>query len=136
VQPPAPVTNVPKIQIEAGDTVARAGASISLPDTPIGTVSAPIVFTITNSGDAPLELDQFDPPELDGEGSLFYLLDFTSLSMSVDPGGSTLLAVSFFPAYLGPAEATLVITSNDPQTPVFTFNLSAKGIANPAFGVF
>ncbi|HUX21153.1 MAG TPA: choice-of-anchor D domain-containing protein [Spirochaetia bacterium] len=134
--PPPAAKNLPKTQIEAGDTVVKAGASITFPDTPIATASAPIVFTITNSGDAPLELDQFDPPELDGEGSLFYLLDFTSLAMSVDPGGSTSLGVSFFPADLGSAEATLVITSNDPRTPVLTINLSAKGIENPAFQGF
>lgn len=117
-----------------GDSTLLSGATLTIPDTPLGVVSKPLQFTIDNSGDAPLVLDEFAPPQLDGDGSLFFLLDVTSLTMAIEPGESTTFAVSFFPAFLGKEEAQLIITSNDSATPVFTVNIDSTGVANPGYG--
>ena len=131
--PAAPAKNAPRIQVSEGGSTLSPGATLTIPDTPLGVESKPLQFAIDNSGDAPLVLDEFAPPQLDGDGSLFYLLDLSTLTMTIDPGNSTSFAVSFFPAFLGKEEVTLVITSNDPSTPVFSVDISSAGITNPAF---
>ncbi len=119
--------DTPKLAVEVGGNPVQPGEHINVPDTPIADTGDPLEVTISNTGSAPLELDRFQPPGLEGEGSMMFLLDTSELSSTIDPGESTSFSVVFFPYETGKADATLVIATNDPEMPKFTLDLSGTG---------
>ena len=129
---PVPAGSVPAdapvIAVSVNGSSVKSGQTIAVPATPVANTSDAMTVTISNTGGSPLELDKYAPPELYGDGSMMYLIDYTTYSRTIDPGESTSLTVTFFPYQTGSADATLVIISNDPRTPQFEIDLAGKGL--------
>lgn len=93
-----------------------------------GTSSAPQTQTITNSGNAPLQISSVS---LGGSNPSAFTLT-NNCSAAVAPGSNCTISLVFSPLASGQSTANLSITDNAPGSPQ-TVSLSAT--ANPAFSV-
>lgn len=129
---PAPAgsvpANAPVISVSVDGSSVKSGQTVTVPPTPVADTSDAITVEISNTGGSTLKLDKYAPPELYGDGSMMYIIDYTTYSRTIDPGENTTISVTFFPYQTGTDEATLVIISNDPRTPQFEIKLSGKGL--------
>ena len=85
-------------------------------------------FTLSNSGEATLDLGELD---LEGDA------DFTLLAPlpdSLAPGASTTFSLVFTPTALGDRSAVVAIASDDADENPFTFTVQGRGIA-PEIGL-
>ncbi|WP_440237989.1 glycoside hydrolase family 9 protein [Cytophaga sp.] len=117
----------PAINISQGSTTyANNGAAYDFSATLQGTQSNPVVFTIKNTGTAPLTLGT---PAVTGP---FLISSGPSVS-SVPAGGSATFSVKFIPVATGAATGTINFPDNAADSP-FILNLSGTGV-QPAISV-
>jgi hypothetical protein len=89
-------------------------------------MSAPVVINVLNKGPAKLfvsalTLSGADPGD-------FVLMPSVLLPFTVDPsGGSVPFTVYFVPTATGLRTASVVVTSNDPVSPVISLPLNGNG---------
>lgn len=88
---------------------------------PAARTSAETVFQVRNAGGLPLVLSA-----LSIEGNAAFEVSPTTLPLSVEPGRSEVLKLRFTPIDTAPAEATLVLRSNDPEQPVARVPVSGR----------
>ena len=92
------------------------------------------VFTISNNGNGDLTVSSVT---VGGADASMFAVSLSgrsspcgSLPVVVPPGGSCTVEVSLTPTREGSISAQLEVVSDDPDTPTFTVNLTATGIAN------
>ncbi len=107
-----------------GGALTDGGASVSATATGFGSTSAPMVFTISNSGTSALAGIAISK---DGANAA----DFTVLSpgaTTIAAGGSTTFSVLFSPGAIGTRSAALHIFSNDGDESPFDIALTGTGL--------
>lgn len=92
----------------------------------LGTSSAQIV-TISNTGDAPLVVDGV--ALLAGSGVGFELTDAPTVPFEIEPNATVDIGLLFTPLAGGAANATLRVTSNDPEEPIINISLTGSGVS-------
>ena len=89
------------------------------------------IFRLTNAGELDLDLQSIS---LGGANLSEFSLSFPDISSSADlpPSKNLDLTITFSPSGVSSAlrNATIMITSNDSNTPVLTFNISGLGLSN------
>jgi hypothetical protein len=98
---------------EAAAAVTLSPGSLAFPDQAIGTTSAPQSVTVANTGDAPLFINSAAVPNT---------LDFTEVhdgcsGLTLAPGTSCSVSITFSPTASGTRSASLVVTDNAPSSP-------------------
>jgi len=94
----------------------------------VGTSSAPITITITNSGGQDLTLGN---PTLGGTNPGEFTLDLTGYQTTVTSTSSTSFDVTFDPTSVGQKDATISITHNgNGVTSPFIINVTGNGVVN------
>jgi len=106
-------------------TLVASPANVAFPDTQQGTTSASRTVTVRNGGNAPLVVNG---AEIVGPG--FVVVTDTCRPGPVAAGGECALGIVFAPPGVGPASATLRITSNAPGGPALV-GLSGNGTPIP-----
>jgi hypothetical protein len=103
-------------------TVALSTASLAFPDTTVGATGAEQTVTVTNAGEAPLQLSG---DALDGD---FRIARDGCGSAVLGPGAACSLDIAFTPGSAGPKTASLRIESSSPTSPDLVA-LSGTGVA-------
>jgi hypothetical protein len=93
--------------------------------------SALLNLTLTSTGTAPLAISSVT---LTGPDAASFTADPSSGGSPLDPGANQTLAIRFTPAHTGAHNATLVVASNAPDSPV-SVSVSGTGIGIPGLGV-
>ncbi|MCC5945177.1 MAG: BspA family leucine-rich repeat surface protein, partial [Bernardetiaceae bacterium] len=91
-----------------------------------GATSFTRTFTINNTGDADLNLTGAPLVEITGAGAAMFNLT-TTPTTPVLPAANTTFVITYTPTTVGIHEATVSITSNDPNTPSFNFAIQGEG---------
>ena len=121
------ISTAPIISVEApaGNALAY-NASAAFDPTLAESTSSARLFTVHNTGDAPLEgLNiAFTPTSPNRSEFLIHPPAATNLL----PGASTTFSVAFAPNFAGGKNATLRITSNSPGANIMQVNLSGQGL--------
>ncbi|HEY6323987.1 MAG TPA: choice-of-anchor D domain-containing protein [Thermoanaerobaculia bacterium] len=121
----------PAISVQQGITQIANGSTFAFPaSTPVG-VATSVLFTITNTGNAALDLSN--------TATLVSGAAFTELVSPTTPvnanGGTTTFRVRLQGGAAGTARGTVTIASDDPVQPTFTFTIVGTVTAAPAIGV-
>jgi hypothetical protein len=90
----------------------------------VGATGGPLMLTLRNTGDAPLDLDQ---PVLSGTGAPQFSVQFTPPG-PLAPGMTATALVSFSPMAAGSFTAMLTAASTDPKVPPVSVPLTGMGI--------
>lgn len=127
------VANGPEIDItdNSGDP---ADQSLTLPNTRIGLSSAPLTFTLANSGDFPLFISNLDKA---GAHKLEFVLSVktntgapvTGTSFTIPAGVSYTIDVTFAPLSEGAKSATITFSTNDFTDNENAITLNVSGTA-------
>jgi hypothetical protein len=122
----------PQILALSGSGLAPATPSVTvmpsspimLPSTTQGTTSAPVIVTVTNSGNAPLNISAV---AINGaNGSEFALASNTCAGAAIAANATCTVGITFTPSATGARQANLQITDNAPASPQ-SFALSGTG---------
>ena len=100
---------------------------IMLPSTTQGATSAPVVVTVTNSGNATLNVSAVTL--IGANAADFALASNTCTGAAVAPNGTCTVGISFTPGATGVRQASLQITDNAPASPQ-SFALTGTGNAS------
>lgn len=124
---PAGLTDVSAIA--AGDrySLAVAGGvdpTTSLGSTNVGTTGAPQIFTIKNTGSAPLNLSSV---AITGDDSSDFSLDAAGMLSVVPAGSETAVSITFTPGAAGVRTTVLRVVSNDIDESVSNITLNGTG---------
>ncbi|GAA5484526.1 choice-of-anchor D domain-containing protein [Haloferula sargassicola] len=118
---------VPEISLsEAAGPALETNSTISFGSVRTGQSSAADGFTVTNTGDAPLEAVSV---QLSGAHAGDFILEATGVPATIAPGASSGFGVSFSPSATGPRAATLEIFSSDADENPFVLQLTGNGVA-------
>jgi hypothetical protein len=101
------------------------GSPIMLPSTTQGATSAPLVVTVTNSGNANLNISALT---LTGVNSGDFALASNTCTGAIAAGATCTVGITFTPSATGARQASLQITDNAPASPQ-TFALTGMGIS-------
>jgi hypothetical protein len=123
---------VPKINIKQGNTdILPSSGVYAFEKTPVGSQSAPVVFTIENSGTADLRLTNSPSIQLSGVNPDDFILDFSNTNNVIAPGASTTFSVSFKPTNDATRSATISIANNDAEINPYTFTVTGEAVFCP-----
>ncbi|MBP7264750.1 MAG: choice-of-anchor D domain-containing protein [Spirochaetia bacterium] len=106
------VTNID--QLHFGDALADGSGGI---------VGESRIVSVENQGDSDLEITLVDI-----DGSEDFDLDLGSLQYRLPPGASSDLTITYDPLAEGTSSGTLVLTSNDADTPDFEIDLAGQAV--------
>jgi hypothetical protein len=112
------------IVVEQGGTPINSGGSYDYGNV-MASATKDVVFTIRNTGSASLNLGGY--PALSGTNASLFSRTVEP-SLVVAAGGSTTFTLRFAPTSLGAKSAMLTISSDDPQHPSDTVNLSGTAV--------
>lgn len=90
-----------------------------------GNSSAPVTFTIENTGTSDLIIDDL---YLD---SVSFTIDYSTMASIVPYGGATTFSISFGPDSSGTKSATVTILNNDADKSPYTFTVTGNGLQPP-----
>lgn len=91
----------------------------------VGSLSAPLIFTISNTGEGNLVIGSI---YLTGTNlDQFVTQNNTCSGMTIAPSATCTIEVLFIPSFVGPLTANLIVPSNDPDTPTLNIGLSGTG---------
>lgn len=130
--PPAGLGWVASVSAGAGYNLALTGPKIDFGSQRVLTTGPARVFTVRNTGDAPLQLGGVS---LSAGSATEFLLDTTGLATSVPPGGTTTFSVAFRPAAIARRLAMVKVLSNDADEAVSYVLLQGMGLG-PEIAVF
>jgi|GEM_PF-641641 len=125
------VSTAPVIAVEqpAGTSVTSGGSAVNFGSSTVG-AGVTRTFTVRNTGAVSLTI--YGEAFNGANGGDFTLS--TTPSGTVAAGSSTTFGVTFTPGASGSRNGTLVLASNDPNTGIFTVNLSGSGVSATAAG--
>jgi hypothetical protein len=125
---------LPDIQVSLGPvSVPYQGLGYNFGSVQVDQSSIPVTFTIANVGGAgALDLSIYDIDIITGDTADFSV-DTATTATYVQEGGITTFAVLFEPQSIGPRQATVRITSDDPDEGYYEFTVTgtATGVATP-----
>ncbi|MGB4269117.1 MAG: choice-of-anchor D domain-containing protein [Spirochaetota bacterium] len=110
------------------DEVANGG-SVNFGNVKCNTGGVTRTFTIRNNGSTDLVLQSTPPVIISGPNKNLFTVE-TSPATTISPSSTTQFTVRFNPQVLadtGDKTATVVIQSNDPNIPLYTFTVTGKG---------
>jgi hypothetical protein len=111
--------------------VSLSTRSITFPPAPVGQTSAPSSVTVTNTGNARLDIAAVHIMGTNsGDFKVSGCLDPNTHTTSLDPGASCILSVTATPSGSGQRSANVVIDSSAPSAPD-TIVVSVTGAATP-----
>jgi predicted MFS family arabinose efflux permease len=124
----APAGAAPSVTISYGLPAASISRqTLSFTSQPQTTLSATQPFTVTDVGDAPLQVTRLT---LTGADAGDFVTSDDCRGGEIDPGNTCTVNVAFAPQALGSRSATLEVTSNDQSGPA-TIALTGTGEALP-----
>ena len=100
-------------------------------NTPIGGAGVQSSFTISNTGEDPLQLTGTSPIEIVGTNAADFSVT-TQPESTVNGGQSVIFTIKFTPSALGQRDATVRILSNDSNESEFTFAIQGYGEEPPS----
>ncbi|PYU88249.1 MAG: hypothetical protein DMG25_20310, partial [Acidobacteria bacterium] len=112
----------------SASTLAVSPTSLSFPDTPIRTSSAPQTVTITNTGSSPLNIFGF--AAFNDYAQTNNCVPLGASSGSLAAGAKCTITVTFRPTMIGAINQLLQVV-NDTPTPYISISLTGSGIAAP-----
>lgn len=115
--PPSPIPVNPFIVV---DPISIDFGSVRITQTDTRTV------TITNGGAADLLISS-----ITGPGGPFAIVNRPAVPLTIQSTQSVTLTVSFSPTFVGPANSSFAIASNDPLNPNVTVSLTGVGTGTP-----
>jgi hypothetical protein len=118
-----PLSREISVEQPAGTDIADGGSQ-SFGSLTSGT-SAPLTFTINNTGEGALSLTGVS---VTGGNAADFVVNSTGMSSSVDAGGSTTFTVTFTPSTAGSRSTTLQILSDDYDEASFDITLTGTGV--------
>ena len=105
------------------------GTTFPFPSKYLGAAASPVLFRVSNTGTGELLLTGEDKVQLAGEdGDSF---EVSQPPGRIDPGTYEQFSIDFTPSRLGPHTASVKIVSNDPITPIVTFEITTEATATP-----
>lgn len=118
------VPGTPQLVVEpsAGPPLVSGSAAMDFGWAFVGTSSPPAFFTVRNSGNAPLQLQNIIAG---GAHAAEFAVNLSSTSLSVPPGSATSFSVIFTPAAAGARAANLTLNTNAGEP--FLISLSGTG---------
>ncbi len=133
------VGSAPEIDVSGiGTTIPGGGTNTpsTADDTDFGDVdiegaSTPKIFTITNLGDADLNLTDATRVTLTGDSDFTLTTDATT---PVTSGGTTTFTITFDPSATGVRAATVSIANDDTDEDPYVFNIQGTGTETAAAG--
>ena len=121
----------PRIEVTMGDVATVPSPTVPFGSAPLA-VSNPVVFTISNPGDEPLELTGVPGPvAITGLDAGQFLLTLEPAT-TVAAGAATMFTVDFTPGSDGPKTAEISIAHNGLSASPFLLSLTGTGISPPA----
>ncbi|WNV76201.1 malectin domain-containing carbohydrate-binding protein [Geodermatophilus sp. DSM 44513] len=105
-----------------------ASATLEAADDVVGGAAAPLPVTIRNTGNAPLTIPA-GGLSLAGAGAARFSAAGVDLPAVLAPGASVRLPLTFAASAVGVVQATLQVSSDDPDTPVLSVPLRGLGTA-------
>ena len=106
------------------------GTTFPFPSKYLGAAASPVLFRVSNTGTGDLLLTGEDKVKLegdDGESSF----EVSQPPGKIFPGTYEEFSIDFTPSRLGLHTASVTIVSNDPKTPMFTFEITTEATATP-----
>ena len=119
----AGIVQVPEIAVRlaSGQDILTAAYTAAFGATYTGGTTAPQIFTIQNTGNAPLS-----GLNLSGPSDQFTIINPASVSLA--PGASATFSVAFKPTSAGLKSGTLLLASNDADENPFRISLTGVGL--------
>ncbi|MFW6138607.1 MAG: choice-of-anchor D domain-containing protein, partial [Spirochaetota bacterium] len=117
-------TAEPDIILKQDSNEIQNGGSYDFGTVQVGYQSAPVSFSIENTGTEDLQIESAG---LTGGDTGDFQVDTSELSSTLAPGSSTSFSVTFVPQANGPRSADFTIRSNDPDEDPYSFSLSGTG---------
>jgi len=108
---------------ESGPQIVISPGSIDFGNVPVGTMGPPVTVTLKNFGTEDLTVTDISDP-----GAPFHLSGVPPLPLQLAPNAMETFTVSFSPTSIGFENATLTITSNDADAPVYDLPLAGEGL--------
>lgn len=115
------------ITIADGDNTPSTQDGTNFGDAQFGGAPVQVTFTISNTGDSPLELTGTGPVEISGA----FAGDFVVTSQpaaTINGGNATTFTITFTPSSLGYREVTVRIPNNDADEGGFSFLIQGNGV--------
>ncbi|MGB6219829.1 choice-of-anchor D domain-containing protein [Haloferula sp.] len=115
----------PKIELAQTDGPSLSeGDTVGFASSPVGDAAAALQFSVTNTGDAPLEVSSIT---IEGPHSGDFELSLGSFDADLAPGSSSTFTITFTPGAGGNRSASLRIASNVPDGSPLLLGLSGVG---------
>jgi len=130
--PEAPVVVVPVAGegVDGGPDITVDPAALDFGTVDVGD-SATAVFTVANTGEAPLHIDS--DSQQDGSGAFSLVTD--PRGETVDPGGSFTVLVAYAPTTDAGDAGSLQLASDDPDDPTVSVSFTGNGGAVDSYPV-
>jgi trimeric autotransporter adhesin len=121
-------TPLPEMQLFKGtEEIPDGSGSFEFGNVINGQQSQPAVFTIKNSGSAPLSLTCISSSD-----PAVFMIDDSGMSGLLQPGETTAFEVTFKPAGAGAKAETITVRNNDPDEDPYAFQVRGTGGVAPA----
>jgi hypothetical protein len=112
---PTPTPGLPNINVSPANLVFGSQ--------PVGTTGAQMITTISNTGTSDLHIISLS---IGGTNPTDFAIAY-SLITTITPGDSAYVQMTFTPSAIGARSATLIVSSDDPDEPIFLVSLSGTG---------
>ncbi len=123
---PCSTWNYDMLNLKQGNNpIANSTGNYDFGAVSVNKSSSAVEFTLTNVGTVDLNLT--GTPKVVVAGATDFTVDETNTISPVAPSKSTTFKVTFKPSVAGARSATLTITSNDPNTPSYSFTVKGTG---------
>jgi hypothetical protein len=120
--------------IASGDSAPNLFDLTNFGPANVGRQSVERELAVYNAGDRALTLSGLFRVRITGPAAGDFAV-VSDASSRLDPSAASPFRVRFTPTAQGLRQATVTIVSNDPDTPVYTFAVSGRGVLRPAVGV-
>ncbi len=122
--------NAPDITIKQGTIdIPNGSGNYDFGNISVGASSTPVTFTISNNGDADLDVTNVLP--ITGDTSQFDIIA-PSVPCYLTPMESTTFTITFLPTFSGSMYAEVQIVNDDPDESPYIFSVSGYGELLPA----
>jgi hypothetical protein len=123
---------VPEINVKAGATNVALSGSVDFGNSVvIGVTTAPITFTIENTGTSSLTLSGTPKVVLSGTDQADFSIVQSGVSGTISKAGSNTFTITFTPSSAGAKTASITIANNDSDEGTYIINLTGTGIVAP-----
>ena len=116
--------------ISNGDTTPRSSDGTDFGQVAAGGGSVSRTFVIHNDGNTPMTVSS-----VTDDGSAFSINGAPTAAVPIPVGGNDSFNVVFDPTSAGVKTATISITSDDPNAPQYTFDITGEGLGTPDMGL-